>query len=129
MRIFDLESGQLIRTLNRQRFQSMGRLTIASDAPILLTVSSWETPGDIISELWFHHSRPELVAFNLDDGTSKTVIHPVSRGQPGNTVDQYSLRISRGGSLVAFFQDQAIKIYRLSPSDLPLKAGKLAKKH
>jgi hypothetical protein len=107
----------------------MGQLTMASDAPIVLTVSAWETPGEIISERWFHRSRPELVAFNLDDGSSKTVIRPVSRGQPGHTVDQYSLRISRDRSLVAFFQEQAIKIYRLSPADLPLNAGTLAEKH
>lgn len=121
MRIFDVESGQLIRTLKRQRFQSMGKLTMADNVPIVLTVSAWETSGEVIGEQWFHHSKPELVAFNLDDGTSRTVIRPVSRGQGGNTVDQYSLRISHDGSLVALFHDRAIRIYRLASSALPLK--------
>lgn len=90
---------------------------------------AWETPGEIISERWFRHSRPELVAFNLDDGTSRTIVSPVTRGQGGHTVDQYSLRISHDGSLVAFFQERAIRIYRLSPSDLPLKVGQRTEKH
>lgn len=129
MRIFDLESGQLIRTLKRRRFQSMGKLTMADNAPIVLTVSAWETPGEIISERWFRHSRPELVAFNLDDGTSRTIIRPVTRGQGGHTVDQYSLRISHDGSLVAFFQERAIRIYRMSPSNSPLKVGQRIERH
>ncbi|HEY1940434.1 MAG TPA: hypothetical protein VGJ33_21080 [Candidatus Angelobacter sp.] len=121
MKTFDANSGQLIRELKRQRFQSMGKLTIAANAPIVLTISASETSEEIIGEQWFHRSKPELVAFNLDDGDSRTVIRPVGHGQAGNTVDQYSLRISHDGSLIAFFQDKAIKIYRLSSSDLPLK--------
>lgn len=120
IKIFDANSGELIRELKRQKFQSMGKLTIAAHAPIVLTVSASETSGEIIGEQWFHRSRPELVAFNLNDGDSKTVIRPVARGQAGNTVDQYSIRISRDGSLVALFQDRTIRIYRLSSSDLPL---------
>jgi hypothetical protein len=64
------------------------------------------------------HSKPELVAFDLDNGTSAIVLRPVSRGQPSDTVDQYSLRLSNDGSLVAFFQDTAITVYHLSRSDL-----------
>jgi hypothetical protein len=119
MKTFEADSGELIRQLKRQKFLSMGTLTIAAHAPIVLTVSASETSGEIIGEKWFHRSKPELVAFNLDNGNSKTVIRLVGHGQAGHTVDQYSLRISRDGSLIAFFQDQVVQIYRLSTSDLP----------
>jgi hypothetical protein len=113
LRIFDIDSGKLLRQLDRPEFLSIGSFTIASNAAVLMTVNAWATPGEMANDLAFHRSKPELVAFNLDNGVSKTVLHPISRGQPSNTVDQYSLRVSTNGSLVAFFQDRNVKVLRI----------------
>jgi hypothetical protein len=108
LRVFDLGSGRLVRELDRWQFLSIGSVTMASGAPIALTVNEG-----------LHHSKPELVAFNLQTGTSRKVLAPIPRGQQlRDTEDQYSLRISADSSLVGFFWDKTIRVYRLSPQDL-----------
>jgi hypothetical protein len=114
LRIFDENTGLLIRELKPRRFSSTGAFTIANQAPLLATVNAWDTPSDVVSELNFRHARPEIWVFNLVDGTASTVRRHIPRGQQARHVDQYCLRVSGDASIVALFEDQIIKVYKLS---------------
>lgn len=117
--VLDIHSGKLLQQLNPSEFLSTGSITIASNAPILMTVNAWPKFG-------FEHHKPELVAFNLINASSKTVVRPIGHGQWSNTVEQYSLRISSDGLLVAFFSGLKDNVVPLVAVRLAhLKSGKL----
>jgi hypothetical protein len=112
LRIFDVKTGELIRELSPKGFSSIGAISIARQVPVVATINSWETRSDIRRELGFHHSKPELVFFNLDNGTSRTVLKPVPQGMRSRR-DQYSLRLSADASIVALFESATVNVFKL----------------
>lgn len=115
LKVFDLNTGKVSREITTRHFGPLGTLSVAPHAPIAAMVNFWQSRTEILSDWQIHHAKAELLAFRLTDGSSFRIAAPIQRGRFAFTLDQYCLRLSGNGSVVALFEDGTVNVYRVPP--------------
>lgn len=118
LKIFDVSSGRIIRDLRTQRFGPLGTLAVASHAPIVATISYWQSRREIHGDYGPTRGKSELIVFRTTDGKSYQVARPLLAGEFGFTLNQYSLRLAADGSAAALFEGDQISVYEIPPAIL-----------
>ena len=112
LRVFDLNTGGVTKVMDCGKFGSTSSLAVAGRKRLVATVNAYQTPDEVRADTSVKKSKPKLLLFDLDVGTCLS-IKEVPHGQFKSTVDQYSLRLSQDGSLVALFEEASAKVYQL----------------
>ena len=113
LKIFSVATGRQAQEIKCGQFGSTASLASATRQPLLVSVNAYVSPREAMSDTAIRKSKPALVLFRLPDGSCQPILKAVPHGQFEKTLDQYSLRISPDGSLVALFEDTVAKVYRL----------------
>ncbi len=118
LKIIDVPSGKVVRELRAHHFGPLGTLAVASHAPIVASISFWESPRQVLSDYGPAKTRSELIVFRLTDGKSYHLGRPLLAGAFSFTLDQFAMRLSPDGSVAGLFQGNQVSVYEIPPAIL-----------
>jgi hypothetical protein len=119
VRIFDAGTGKMVQEIAPPKFGPLGFLAVSPDGTLAATVSYWQGRRERLSDnldQYGSEARAKLIVLRLADGKSFQLNAPVRQGKLDFTQDQYCLRLSADGSLLALFQGQSVNVYQVPAS-------------